>query len=264
MAVGQPSLSCFLRKKIEGSIAQSDDGLYWPYAYKDGIEMPFVPDGNGPLISSMSKELKELMPDSTASSAFGRPTSTTLGQMKPFEPKKKHMLAKQAKVLYLAKHYYVKLIHIYAVEAEPDQIIFSIIMDRADTKLDSFIGPGKTPEVQCFGCFVDVICYIHGLGIRHRNIKPLDILIKGDNILLADFGISLMGLGKAMPTTYQHRSAVRRRAYCAPKVEKGSTRSRSTDVFSLKDSWGSSFYRLAELYSSALSKNSTSRPSSRP
>ena len=59
------------------------------------------------------------------------------------------------------------------------------------------------------------------------------MLIKGEKILLADFGISQMGLGKTIPTTYEYRNASRLREYCAPEVDKGSTRGRSVDIFSL-------------------------------
>lgn len=42
-----------------------------------------------------------------------------------------------------------------------------------------------------------------------------------------------MGLGKTMPTTYQSRNPSRTREYCAPEVDRGATRGRSADIFSL-------------------------------
>ena len=37
-----------------------------------------------------------------------------------------------------------------------------------------------------------------------------------------------------MPTTYQDRKLARTREYCAPEVDRGSTHSRSADIFSLR------------------------------
>lgn len=52
-------------------------------------------------------------------------------------------------------------------------------------------------------------------------------------ILLADFGLSKMGLSKTMLTTNMQRNAARILEYCAPEVDRGSTCGRSADIFSL-------------------------------
>ena len=106
-------------------------------------------------------------------------------------------------------------------------------MDRADASLQDYLKPGKSPSTEWFGCLIRAVHYIHTLGVRHRDIKPSNVLIKARKVLLADFGISQMGLGKTMPTTYKNRNASRSREYCAPKVDQGSTRGRSADIFSL-------------------------------
>src|SRR5689334_6446879 len=41
------------------------------------------------------------------------------------------------------------------------------------------------------GCLANALHYIHSIRIRHRDIKPHNILIKSDRILLTDFGIAL-------------------------------------------------------------------------
>jgi serine/threonine protein kinase len=56
------------------------------------------------------------------------------------------------------------------------------------------------------------------------DIKPSKILIKGKRILLTDFNILKMGLGKTMPTTIPEFSRSRTPGYCAPEVEDGSMR----------------------------------------
>lgn len=52
-----------------------------------------------------------------------------------------------------------------------------------------------------FGCLANAVAHIHETGIRHRDIKPENILMKGGAVLLADFGISKMGLGQTLSTT---------------------------------------------------------------
>jgi hypothetical protein len=106
-------------------------------------------------------------------------------------------------------------------------------MDRAEANLHLYLAPGRSPPLQWLACLTSVVHYIHSLGIRHRDIKPSNILVKGQSIFLADFGISQMGLGKTVPTTYQFRNSSRTREYCAPEVDRGSTRGRSADIFSL-------------------------------
>jgi serine/threonine protein kinase len=40
-----------------------------------------------------------------------------------------------------------------------------------------------------FGCLANALRYIHGVRIRHRDIKPQNILVKGDRVFLTDFGM---------------------------------------------------------------------------
>ena len=41
-----------------------------------------------------------------------------------------------------------------------------------------------------FGCLSVALAHLHGQGIRHKDIKPQNILIHANNILLTDFGLS--------------------------------------------------------------------------
>ncbi|KAI1080953.1 ankyrin repeat-containing domain protein [Whalleya microplaca] len=84
-----------------------------------------------------------------------------------------------------------------------------------------------------FRCLANAMAYVHGIGITHRDIKPPNILVKGETVLLADFGISKLNLMKTVPTTVPELARARTTKYAAPEVEEGSTRGRSADIFSL-------------------------------
>lgn len=86
---------------------------------------------------------------------------------------------------------------------------------------------------QWFYCLANAIEFIHGIGIRHRDIKPKNILVHGDKILLADFGISSMGLLATLSTAIPQLARSRSPTHCAPEVEEGSSRGRSADILAL-------------------------------
>ena len=207
---------------------------YQTAEYKDESEIPFEPeskrwhiDKNVFKVRGTLGRFKGLrcVQKTIVVSAKGNQTSRMA---------QKGALVQEAKILHFARHHHVvRLIHTFLEEEDEDQFKFAVIMDRADGNLQSYLKPGKAPNIHWFGCLISVICHIHALGIRHRDIKPSNILIKGDTVLLADFGISQMGLGKTMPTTDLRRNAPRSREYCAPEVDKGHTRGRSADIFSL-------------------------------
>lgn len=150
----------------------------------------------------------------------------------------KHRLRQETRALHNARHMHVvQLFHCYFDNQYANQIRFCLVMDRADGNLANYLScdasPAMLPNECWFGCLLLAVQHIHSLGIRHRDIKPGNILVKNNQVLLADFGISQMGLGNTIPTTQQGRSASRSSEYCAPEVEKGNTRGRSADIFSL-------------------------------
>ncbi|KAG4437172.1 hypothetical protein IFR05_007328 [Cadophora sp. M221] len=212
--------------------------------YTRDEDLPFSPDGNDTFIGDRVERVKERrVIGSSGNMLYARKTITINKQNK-----RAHL--QEARTLHRARHgHVVKLIMTYFYEREQD-IRFAIIMERADGNLDAYL-TGKMSRKKTrnlsrwFGCLVGVVAYIHGLGIRHRDIKPSNILIKDEQVLLADFGISKMGLGKTMPTTIPALPRARTQSYCAPEVESGSTRGRSADVFSL----GAVFLEMLIAYS---------------
>lgn len=215
-------------------ISPDNDKLYQPQEYKEDSEIPFAPDGNAPLICDCVEKVRGISGRFKGLKCV-RKTIILPSEADPEAQEiQKRKLIQEAKILHYARHHHViRIVHTYFENKNREQINFAVIMDRADGNMHDYLRPGMLPRRQWFGCLISVIHHIHTLGIRHRDIKPSNILIKGQQVLLADFGISQMGLGKTLPTTNLHRNAQRTREYCAPEVDQGRTRGRSADIFSL-------------------------------
>lgn len=143
----------------------------------------------------------------------------------------------EAKILRHAQHHHVvKFIDAFEIE---DKVCLAIVMECAESNITDFVTGKKRDEKDLkrmgawFGCLASVMDYIHGIGISHRDIKPENILLRQDKVLLADFGISRMGIIQTLSTTVPGWPRSRTSAYCAPEVEHGSSRGRSADIFSL-------------------------------
>jgi serine/threonine protein kinase len=82
-----------------------------------------------------------------------------------------------------------------------------------------------------FGCLCNGLQYLHQSKIRHRDVKPENILVKGANILWTDFGISLdwENMSRSTTTADSAKSPV----YCAPEVANSKPRNSSSDIWSL-------------------------------
>ncbi|KAF2794124.1 kinase-like protein [Melanomma pulvis-pyrius CBS 109.77] len=83
-----------------------------------------------------------------------------------------------------------------------------------------------------FGCLASAVMYLHSSRIRHRDIKPDNILINASKVYLADFGISLDWEHLSRSTTTEESGKTP--LYCAPEVaDQSKKRNSSTDIFSL-------------------------------
>jgi serine/threonine protein kinase len=83
----------------------------------------------------------------------------------------------------------------------------------------------------CFGCLVGVINYVHAERIRHKDVKPSNILLSNRGMWLADFGIS----SDFSALSSSQSEAVDRGTlqYFAPEVASYEKSGRAADIFSL-------------------------------
>jgi serine/threonine protein kinase len=69
-----------------------------------------------------------------------------------------------------------------------------IMLPVADCNLDTYLkaaGDEERSNIRGFyGCLANALLYLHANQIRHKDIKPQNVLIHGTNVLLTDFGIS--------------------------------------------------------------------------
>ncbi|KAI9781405.1 MAG: hypothetical protein M1839_005999 [Geoglossum umbratile] len=134
---------------------------------------------------------------------------------------------------------------------------FGIIMNPvADCDLDQFLAENPTltntlePKLKrwCV-CLMSALAYIHERGVRHKDIKPRNIVVRGDQIFFTDFGIARLFAGQDTTETESHtlktpvilfpslgcaRGLTRKQQYCAPEVAGAKRRGHAAaDMFSL-------------------------------
>ncbi|KAI9884759.1 MAG: hypothetical protein M1823_003469, partial [Watsoniomyces obsoletus] len=92
---------------------------------------------------------------------------------------------------------------------------------------------GRTSVLRSFyGCLASALLYLHDNQIRHKDIKPANILHHNDTVLLTDFGTALDWSEVGQSTT-RSRPAALSVPYCAPEVANWEKRNSSSDIWSL-------------------------------
>ncbi|KAH7384587.1 kinase-like domain-containing protein [Pyrenochaeta sp. MPI-SDFR-AT-0127] len=82
-----------------------------------------------------------------------------------------------------------------------------------------------------YGCLTAALAYLHDHSIRHKDIKPQNILVARGNVLFSDFGLSRDFADDVGSTTSGITPASAR--YCAPEVANYEARNTSSDIWSL-------------------------------
>ncbi|KAF1954247.1 HSP70-domain-containing protein [Byssothecium circinans] len=140
----------------------------------------------------------------------------------------------ELQVLKRIRHYHcVELVQSYT-----DPKYFALIMAPVgDCNLLEYYSialsdPDKSSLLRSFfGCLANALQYLHSIKIRHRDIKPHNILVKGDRVFLTDFGIALdwEELSKSTTTADSGKTWL----YAAPEVARYEKRNTSADIWSL-------------------------------
>ncbi|KAF2463748.1 kinase-like protein [Lindgomyces ingoldianus] len=131
-------------------------------------------------------------------------------------------------------HYHV--VKVIGSFSEPRFV--GIIMDTiGDCDLEAFLevelDQDRSSLIRTFfGCLASGLIAIHEAKIRHKDIKPKNILIKGSRVMYTDFGLAL-DYSQTNRSTTGGRPAMFTFQFCAPEVADWQDRRTSSDVFSL-------------------------------
>jgi len=112
-----------------------------------------------------------------------------------------------------------------------------IMLPVADMNLQTFLENADLDDTSrsflrpFFGCLTSALSYLHDNRIRHKDVKPSNVLIKHDQVYLTDFGTSLDWTGCDNSTTATAPPTTPR--YCAPEVMAFLERNTSSDIWSL-------------------------------
>lgn len=135
-------------------------------------------------------------------------------------------------------HYIIRYVDSYIMDQQLAIIVESVARPGSlAVMLHHIQKRGKPNEEESrilfrsFGCLASDLAFIHGRVIRLKDIKPENILVDGEEVIYADFGVAF-DASNCNTTTEGIPFGFTRR-YCAPEVMAQSPRNRKSDIFSL-------------------------------
>jgi hypothetical protein len=144
----------------------------------------------------------------------------------------KQFIAEIAVLKRLKHHHVVEFVGSYT-----DPKYMGLIMSPvADMDLSTYLARADTSRYRelrtFFGCLARALEFLHEQSIRHKDIKPRNILVHGGNVLFTDFGLAMDFTDEEGSTTVSMVNGMTLK-YCAPEVANQEPRNTSSDIWSL-------------------------------
>ena len=83
------------------------------------------------------------------------------------------------------------------------------------------------------GCLIQAIDYLHEMKVKHKDLKPANILVKGSKVIITDFRITKDVIDEETTASLISGGAQGSPMYIAPEINLGQQRGRAVDIFSL-------------------------------
>ena len=110
-------------------------------------------------------------------------------------------------------------------------------------EIDKDLKSARKRLKEAYGCLTCGVQYLHQNYIRHKDIKPINILLdRGGRLFITDFGISRDNSDASTSITDGNERGTPK--YFAPEVSRFEPRGRSADIYSL----GCVFLEMAKVY----------------
>ena len=185
--------------------------------------------------------------DLTTGSVFARKTIRNVYSRNVEEAKRK--LLNEIRIMQRLPHHHIVRVHSTRIEGRELTMILDPAADGGDLAdyLQNYRDQGfhllgedisKENErlnfvlLKAFGCLASALDFIHRQTVRHKDIKPQNILIHKGKVMYTDFGLSYDFGDIGRSTTTGNPQGITRR-YCAPEVAEWGRRNTKSDVFSL-------------------------------
>ncbi|KAF2838773.1 kinase-like protein [Patellaria atrata CBS 101060] len=133
----------------------------------------------------------------------------------------------------LSHHHIIELIGSYT-DPKYVAIIMSPVADCSLKELlqsESLIVAKQSFVRTFFGCLAAALSYLHKMEIRHKDIKPQNVLVKDNKVLITDFGICRDWSEVGQSTSTGPTSVTPQ--YCPPEIAQYRGRNSSADIWSL-------------------------------
>jgi serine/threonine protein kinase len=159
----------------------------------------------------------------------------------PKREKQIEKIKEEARIANRLQHWHiVRVIETYQWRQHFGIIMLPIAQSDLSTLLDQIDtadGPGRIALLEHIpgwcGCLIQAMNYLHQELIRHKDIKPSNILIKDGKVYLTDFGFAKDMSNEESSGTDGSVGPFTPR-YCAPEcVQDSARRGRPADIFSL-------------------------------